>query len=78
MVSIITGGIWITLQKQWKVQKVKIRRATFVQTNTFLQLRHVNRIHLTLLSTTCVKIHQISYAVFETISTTQVLCMILA
>ena len=67
MVSKIAGGIWITPEKQWKVQKVKIRRATFVQTNTFLQLRHINRIHLTLLSTTCVKIHQIPYAVLETI-----------
>ena len=29
------------------------------QKNTFLQLKHIQRIYLTLLSTTCVKIHQI-------------------
>ena len=38
--------------------------------NTFLQLKHyVQRIyHLTLLSTTCVKIHQIPLVIFVTIS----------
>ena len=36
--------------------------------NTFLQLKHIQRIYLTLLSTTCVKIHQITYVIFETIS----------
>ena len=37
--------------------------------NTFLQLKHyIQRIYLTLLSTTCVKIHQIPYVIFETIS----------
>ena len=36
--------------------------------NTFLQLKHyIQRIYLLLLSTTCVKIHQITYAIFETI-----------
>ena len=40
-----------------------------MQKNTFLQLRHyTKRIYLTLLSTTCVKIHQINYVIFETIS----------
>ena len=34
----------------------------------FLQLKHIQKIYLTLLSTTCVKIHQISYVIFETIS----------
>ena len=35
---------------------------------TFLQLKHVQKIYLTLLSTTCVKIHQIPCAIFETTS----------
>ena len=35
--------------------------------NTFLQLKHyIQRIYLTLLSTSCVKIHQIPYVIFET------------
>ena len=37
--------------------------------NAFLQLKHyIQKIYLTLLSTTCVKIHQIPYVIFETIS----------
>ena len=41
----------------------------FCPKNTFLQLKHyIQRIYLTLLSTTCVKIHQITYVIFETIS----------
>ena len=35
---------------------------------TFLHIKHYLHIYLTLLSTTCVKIHQISYDIFETIS----------
>ena len=35
---------------------------------TFLHLKHYLQIYLTLLSTTCVKIHQILYVIFETIS----------
>ena len=36
--------------------------------NRFLQLKdYIQRIYLTLLSTTCVKIHQIPYVIFETI-----------
>ena len=35
--------------------------------NTFLQLKHIQRIYLTLLSTNCVKIHQIPYVIFETV-----------
>ena len=36
---------------------------------TSLQLKYyIQNIYLTLLSTTCVKIHQIPYAIFETIS----------
>ena len=52
LVSKITG-IWTTSDKQWKVQKVEIWWA-FVQKNTFLQLKHIQWIYLTLLSTTCV------------------------
>ena len=41
----------------------------FCPKNTFLQLKHYKqRIRLTLFSTTCVKIHQITYVIFETIS----------
>ena len=36
--------------------------------NTFLQLKHIQWIYLTLLSTTCVQIHQITYVIFEAIS----------
>ena len=40
----------------------------FCPKNTFLQLEHyIPKIYLTLLSTTCVKIHQITYVIFETI-----------
>ena len=47
---------------------------------TFLHLKHL-QIYLTLLSTTCVKIHQIPYAIFETVShffTTQLVYITLA
>ena len=41
----------------------------FCPKNTFLQLKHyVQRIYLTLPSSTCVKIRQITYVIFETIS----------
>ena len=41
----------------------------FCPKNTFLQLKHyIERIYLTLLSTTCVKIRQITYVIFKTIS----------
>ena len=41
----------------------------FCPKDTFLQLKHyIPKIYLTLLSTTCVKIHQITYGIFETIS----------
>ena len=53
--------------KQWKVEKVEIPWASFVQKNTFLQLKHIQRIYLTSLLTTCVKIHQIPYVNFEII-----------
>ena len=67
LVSKITGT-WATSDKQWKVQKVEIWWA-FVQKNTLLQLKHnIQWIYLTLLWTNCVQIHQITYAIFETIS----------
>ena len=41
----------------------------FCLKNRFIQLKHyVQRIYPTLFSTTCVKIHQIPYAIFEIIS----------
>ena len=49
--------------------------------NTFLQLKHIQRIYLTLLSTTYVKIHQIPYICHfwnhESFFTTQLVCIIL-
>ena len=46
---------------------------------TFFHLKHYLQIYLTLLSTTSVKIHQIPYAIFETMSffTTQLIYIIL-
>ena len=38
----------------------------FCPKNTFLQLRHIQRIYLTLFSTTCAKIRQMTYVIFET------------
>ena len=41
----------------------------FCPKNTFLPLKHyIQRIYSTSLSTTCVKIHQMTYVIFETIS----------
>ena len=60
LVSKIICGIWKTSDKQWKAQKIEIQW-------TFLQLKHIQRIYLTLLSTT-MKIHQIPYVIFETIN----------
>ena len=39
----------------------------FCQKNTFLQLKHIQQIYLTLLSTICVQIHQITCVICETI-----------
>ena len=51
-------------------QAVEIPNLTgcFCLKNAFLQLKYIQRIYLTLLSTTCVKIHQIIHVLFETIS----------
>ena len=73
-VSKTTWGIWETLYKQWKVHKVEfdgllLPKNCICPKNTFLQLRHyIQRIYLTLLPITCVKNHQITYVIFETIS----------
>ena len=55
----------------------------FCPKNTLLQREHyLPKIYLTLLSTTCMKIHQITYVIFETIHnsffTTQFLCIFFA
>ena len=76
-----TWGIWTTSDKQWKVHWNLM--GCFCPKNTFLQLEHdIPKIYLTLLSTTCAKIHQITYVIFETIYksffTTQLLCTFLA
>ena len=39
----------------------------FCPKNIFLQLKHIQRIYPTLLWTSCVKIHQMTYVIFETI-----------
>ena len=65
LVPKITWGIWKTTDKQWKVQNVEIWWAAFAQKiHSFSK----NIIYLTLLSSACVKIHLITYAIFETIS----------
>ena len=55
----------------------------FYPKNTFLQLEHfILKIYLTLVSTTCEKIHRITYVIFETIYqsflSTHFLCISLA
>ena len=67
LVSKITG-IWTTSNKQWKVQKAEIWLATFVQKIHSVSKKRIQRIYLTLLSTTCVESHQITCVVFETIA----------
>ena len=61
-------GIWTTSGKQWKVQKSWNSMGNFCPKNTFLELKHIQMIYLTLLWSTCVEIHQILYVIFETIS----------
>ena len=77
----ITWGIWTTSHRQWKVQSWNLM-GYFCPKNTFLQLEHyIPKIYLTLLSTTCVKILQITHVSFETIYKsffTQFLCIFLA
>ena len=56
------------LETSEKSKKVKCDRL-LLSKNTFLELKHyINKIYVTLLSTTCVKIYQITYVIFETIS----------
>ena len=40
----------------------------FSTKNTFVQLKHIQRIYLILLLTTCVKIYEIPYVTFEIIN----------
>ena len=64
----IIWGIWITSGKQVESPKSWNSMVYICRKNTFFQLKHyIQRIYLTLLSTT-VKIHQIPYVIFETIS----------
>ena len=67
----------VEIPKSWKSMGYSCPK------NALLQLEHyIPKIYLTLLSTTCVKIHQITYVIFETIYksffTTQFLCIFLA
>ena len=57
-------GIWKASDKQWKVE---IEWDTCLKT-VFLHLKHYLQIYLTLFSTTCLKVYQIPYVVFETVS----------
>ena len=69
LVSKCTWRLWTTSDKRWKVQKVEIRWAYSGPKNWFLQLKHyIQRIHQTMFSTFCVKIHRISHVISETIS----------
>ena len=82
LVSKIIRGIWITSSRQWKVQKIEIQWDTFVWKIHSFQLKHyIQRIYLTLLPTTCVKIHQIPYMCHfwnhKSFFTTQLVCIIL-
>ena len=53
-------------------KKLKFDGLLFSKIYIFFQLKHcIQRIYLTLLSNTCVKIHQISYVISETISLSQ-------
>ena len=68
LVSRITWVTWTTWEKQWKVKSWN-SMSYFSPKNTFLQLKHyIQRIYVTLLSTTCAKIHQTTYVIYETIS----------
>ena len=73
LVSKLIWKIWATSDKQWKVQKVDIWWATFVQ-KINLSKKYIpsaktlyTEVYLKLLSTACGKIHQVSYVIFETI-----------
>ena len=69
LLSKITWRIWTASDKQWKVQKVEIWWASFIQKLQYISSAKILYTEdLTLLSSTCVKIHQITYFIFETIS----------
>ena len=55
--------------KSWNLMGYFFSKKYIYPKNTFPQLKHyIQRIYLTLLSTTCVKVHQTTYVIFETIS----------
>ena len=59
LVSKITRGIWTNSEKQWKVQKVEIRWATFVEAQLFTRCSLFVKIHSLLV--TCCKITRYSF-----------------
>ena len=63
-----------------KSKKLKSDEFLSKKTHSFSQLNYTQWIYLTLLLTTCVQIHQISYVIFETGShfSHQLLCIFLA
>ena len=54
--------------KKLKFDGLLLSKKRISPNNRLLLLKHIQNIDLTLLSTTCVKIHQINYVIFETIS----------
>ena len=53
--------------KTFKFDMLLLSKKFICPKNTFLQLKdYIHRLYLTLLSTTSVKIHQITYVIFET------------
>ena len=54
--------------KKLKFDGLLLSKKCISPKNRLLLLKHIQNIYLTLLSTTCVKIHQINYVIFETIS----------
>ena len=65
--SVMKDNSSVLQRSSGKSKKLKFD-GYFCLKTAFLQLRHIQKIYLTLLSTTCVKIHQIPYVIFETIS----------
>ena len=67
LVSKITWGIKKLQTSSGKSKKLKFN-GLYPKTTFLLLKYYIQRIYLTLLSTTCVKIRQITYVIFETIS----------
>ena len=69
LVSKITWRIWTTSDKHWTLQKVEIWWANFSKKHIpSAKTLYTEKIYVTSLSTTCVKIHQMTNVIFETIS----------